>query len=202
MPSTKPPLRAVLAAFRERGLALTTSELWAAAVRLKRAELMKAHASVDTRLLTHRDVLVLRLVDGRPTLVHRDLWPDLLAVALSGAPWQMEWLPPKDARLLEVVEEEGVVHLDSDLAERLDAAGKSLGKTLMARLLVLGLMEPRGDGTVWTLVSWWRWAEEQRVTPSPDEEAARSRIAVAAKGLAEHTRLPWHDRPLRRRWGV
>lgn len=201
MPRPKTPLRDLVAAFRLRGLAMTTHAHWEASVRLSAPDLRKVYPNVETRLLTHRDVLILRLVDGHPTLVHRDLWPDLLAVALSGAPWQMEWLPPKDARLLEVVDEEGVVRLDQALAERLDAAPKNFGRALMARLLVLGAFELEGRGTVRTLVSWWRWAEEQRVAPAPDEAAARARLETAAKGLAERTRMPWHGRGIRHRYG-
>jgi hypothetical protein len=201
MPRPKTLLRDVLAAFRERGVALTSHELWEASVRLRAPGLRKKYPHEETRLLTHRDVLVLRLVDGQPTLVHRDLWPDLLAVALSGAPWQLEWLPPKEARLLEVVEEEGVVRLDQELALRLDAAPKNLGRSLVSRLLVLSSFERLERGTARTLVSWWDWAEKKRAAPGPDEAAARARLDAATEGLATFTRMPWHHRSLRRRWG-
>lgn len=182
-------------------MALASHERWEASVRLKSADLRRADVDAPTRLLRHRDVLVLRLVHGHPTLVHRDLWPDLLAIAISGSPWQVEWLPPKDARLLEVVDEEGVVRLDQALAERLDASPRHLGKALLARLLVLGTLEPDGRGTARTLVSWWRWAEEERVAPTPDEAQALARLEAASRGLSEHYHLPWFRRGIRHRWG-
>src|ERR1700687_4882396 len=42
------------------------------------------------RLAAHPDVLIVKLVAGKDTLVHRRLWSKLLAVAQSGEPWQLQ----------------------------------------------------------------------------------------------------------------
>src|SRR2546430_221565 len=42
----------------------------------------------------HPDVLTVKLVDGKLTLVHRRHWGDVLAVARAGAPWQLAGLTP------------------------------------------------------------------------------------------------------------
>ena len=42
--------------------------------------------AIQNRLLAHKDVLAVKLIEGKVTLVHRKLWPDVLAMAVSGAP--------------------------------------------------------------------------------------------------------------------
>ena len=48
--------------------------------------------SVLTDLEGHPDVLLMKLISGKDTLVHRRLWPSLLGVAISGQPWQFRGL--------------------------------------------------------------------------------------------------------------
>jgi len=140
-------------------------------------------------------VLRLKLLVGRPTLVHRNLWPDLLAMALSGADWQVNWLSRHERELLDLVESEGCVTRDVALAERLDAAATNLGNELESRLLVLG-RTVRGEGlaVTRTLHSWWTWADEHGVAPAPDEEAARLRLEAVANALGPGAALPWRHR--------
>ena len=55
------------------------------------------------RLAAHPDVLMVKLVAGKDTLVHRRLWPELLAIALAGEPWQLRGLPAASRLLYEKV---------------------------------------------------------------------------------------------------
>ena len=156
---------------------------------------------VQGRLLAHRDVLALKLVDGKVTLIHRSLWPDVLAMATCGAPWQVEWLPRREAELLELVENDGRVVIDAALADRFDASPKHFGKSLEARLLVLSANVHTDSGAhARVLTSWWTWAEEKRVAPEPNELDARLRIEIAARTLGAHARLPWFATSVRRRF--
>jgi hypothetical protein len=182
VPRAKTPLQLALAALRERGLSLAddpTSEL-------------------QRKLLAHRDVICTRLCARKRTLVHRSLWPDVLAMALSGGDWQTKWLPPTEARLLALIDEEGSVRVDEALAERVGAILRSLGKTLETRLLVLGAdVATESGSSVRTLTSWWSWAAERGVAPNPDEDEARARLETAARALVPKPLLPWWDQPLR-----
>lgn len=203
MPRAKTPLRQALEQLREQRLHVVSDTLVADAARLSATELRKVLLTPLDRLVTHRDVLVVRLLFGKPTLVHRDLWPDVLALALSRGPWQMKFLSPQEERLLELVDAEGEVQMSNELATRIDAAPKHLGKSLEARLLVLGRRVRVGrGGTERVFVSWWHWAFANGVAPNPDEEAARAAIESAADAIAPGARLPWRRRPIRLRWGV
>src|SRR5207249_7925144 len=87
------------------------------------------------------EVLVLKLVQGKVTFLHRALWPALLRVVLDGA-WRRRAraaLPDVARRLLARVERAGEARLDA-LAEGASAGRRSAlhsaARELEARLLV------------------------------------------------------------------
>jgi len=59
--------------------------------------------AVLSDLSDHPDVLFTKLVQRKVTLVHRSLWPALLAVAAAGEPWQLDRLSAPARALLSVV---------------------------------------------------------------------------------------------------
>ncbi len=40
-------------------------------------------------LRAHRDVLMVKLISGKVTLIHRPLWPAIYAIGTAREPWQM-----------------------------------------------------------------------------------------------------------------
>lgn len=61
------------------------------------------------QLEDHNDVLVVKLIDGKVTFVHRKLWPALLAVATAREPWQMKGLSHESRKLLQELERCGTI---------------------------------------------------------------------------------------------
>jgi hypothetical protein len=57
----------------------------------------------------HRDVMFTKLISGKVTLVHRKLWPEILAIGATRAPWQMKGLSKSARTLLEMIDEQGSV---------------------------------------------------------------------------------------------
>jgi hypothetical protein len=211
VPRAQTPYQLCLAELRAVGLLMAASDKQRSVATIVAGEPIggswwghpagKAIYAVTGRLFGHKDVLAVKLVDGKVTLVHRSLWPDLLAMATCGGPWQVEWLPRREADLLELVEKEGRVVVDPALAERFDAAPKAFGKSLEARLLVLSANVHTESGAhARLLTSWWTWAEEKAVAPEPNEVDARARLEIAAKSLGPRARLPWFDKSVRRRF--
>lgn len=162
-------------------------------------------SAVD-RVAAHADILTMRLVRGRPTFVHRRAWQDLLTVATSRAPWQMDFLAPTEADLLDVVERQGVVAIDAVLGSDLDAHAADLGRTLLARLLVRDAGPARlpSGATVRSVESWAHWAArtdpDLRPLAAIQLAAATERLDDAARALGPSVSLPWWKKPLRRRW--
>jgi hypothetical protein len=67
---------------------------------------------VNERLEDHPDVLITKLISGKVTLVHRDLWSEILAIGTAQEPWQMEGLSVSAQALLNAVQETGALQTD------------------------------------------------------------------------------------------
>ena len=131
-----------------------------------------------TDLSSHANVLVVKLIDGKNTLVHRRVWPQLVAVAAAGEPWQFAGLSQPARRLYERVRREGLV----------EATG-ALTLELETRLLVRG-EQFHGESGAHSkrLEDWKRWAEAAEVDYSKiDVEEAK----IALQSLCPDARFPW-----------
>jgi len=76
-----------------------------------------------------------KLVLGKETLVHRRLWPALVAVAASGEPWQTDGLASDAKRLLAQIRDGGRIATDTAAAverRKLAAAATELERRLLA----------------------------------------------------------------------
>jgi hypothetical protein len=140
-----------------------------------------------TKLGEHADVLFCKLISGKVTLIHRRLWPALLAVATSREPWQTAGLAPEARRLIKRVEKEGSVV----------ASGKPV-RELERRLLVYASEEHTETGAHRMVVETWpRWAERVGLTGEASLSAAegKRRLEEAAEALgARDSALPWSGR--------
>jgi hypothetical protein len=59
-----------------------------------------------------RMVAVTKLISGKVTFVHRELWPALIAVGMARESWQMNGLSRKAQNLLQLVDRNGEVRSD------------------------------------------------------------------------------------------
>lgn len=133
-------------------------------------------------LAGHPDVLVTKLIAGKVTFVHRDLWPALLAVALAREPWQIHSLSPPAERLLAEMQQRGTVQ----------AAGAA-AKQLETRLLVHAEEIHTTSGAHSMLLEPWSdWAEQHDCIPLSSVDTARAVLSAAAQRLGAPPRaLPW-----------
>jgi hypothetical protein len=67
---------------------------------------------VNEQLEDQDDVLITKLISGKVTFVHRQLWPELLAVGDVRADWQTRNLSKAAHALLKMVDREGMVRTD------------------------------------------------------------------------------------------
>lgn len=144
-------------------------------------------------LREHPDVLFVKLVAGKSTLVHRRLWPAVLAVARAGEAWQMDGLSDEARALRARVEREGQV-----------AASGPPARELETRLLVCGAdVHSESGGHARALESWGRWSKRVGLTVirvSAEEGRAELDLALAEINgrCAGSARLPW-QKGVRRR---
>jgi hypothetical protein len=182
---TSRAVRRVLAALAERGLLLKQDLELPNVVTLVTGDRPRtswwSHPrgrlvfAVLTRLADHEDVLFTKLLSSKVTLVHRRLWPVLLAVGRERADWQTRRLSTAARRMLAKAGE----------GEQL-ASGAAV-KELEARLLV-HVEEVHTDSGKHALCveDWSAWARRRGV------RALRRDLEDAAAALgATREALPW-----------
>jgi hypothetical protein len=131
----------------------------------------------------HPDVLLTKLLFAKDTLVHRVLWPALLAVAEAAEPWQTQRLSPQARALLKRAR---------SAKTPLGAAGPPV-RELQSRLLLHAaeVHTPSGRHQI-VLSPWASWAARVGAAPLPSAAEGRRRLATACAALgAPLTALPW-----------
>jgi hypothetical protein len=192
----QPPARAVLAELKSRGLLLQQDRELPSVVGLVLGEALKtswwSHPRAQQVFLAlsalndHEDVLFTKLLSGKSTLVHRSLWPALLAVGRAREPWQMQRLPATALRALDAVEE----------SAQPVRAKPAVVKELESRLLVTAHEVHTESGRHERLLeSWRRWAKRVDCSTKLKAPAAREALEAAARGIgAAEKAFPWRGR--------
>lgn len=137
--------------------------------------------AVLARLAEHDDVLFTKLLGGKVTLVHRRLWPSLLAVARERGGWQTRGLSTAARRIL--ARAETGAH---------EASGKAV-QDLESRLLVhTEEVHTESGRHALRVESWDEWARRRRVRAERSLPRARRTLEEAASRLgAERGALLW-----------
>ncbi len=139
-------------------------------------------------LAAHRDVVVVKLLCGKVTFVHRRLWPALWSIATARDPWQTDGLSKPAVALLRRIDDEGELADESSMATTRDV------DELEARLLVHARQVHTSHGRhERSLRGWDRWAHDAQFEPSamtPLDARAEFEAAVPAE-LASAVLWPW-----------
>ena len=142
--------------------------------------------NVLSELSEHGDVLFLKLLGGKVTLIHRRLWPALLTIVAKAAPWQLHGLSDAAQELLASVKasQKPVVHTGGAVKE------------LERRLLVHSQERHTESGRhVIAVQSWLVWAKHQKLKPLRSLGAAKQSIENAVESMgAELSALPWQSK--------
>jgi hypothetical protein len=182
----------VLASLAENGLLLKQDKELSSVVGLVTGESLRtswwSHPkgrlifAVLSELADHPDVLSTKLLRKKDTLVHRRLWPALLAVGRARAGWQTEGLSREAGRLLDRVESGEAVH----------ATGAPV-KELEKRLLVTTRQVHTASGRhEIALESWKEWSRRTGCRPLESVPRAKKLLEDAAVRLgAPVEALPW-----------
>ena len=141
--------------------------------------------AVLSELADHPNVLFTKLLRNKDTLVHRRLWPALLAVGRARAGWQTEGLSRDAGRLLDRVES----------GEAVQATGAPV-KELEKRLLVTTRQVHTASGRhEIALESWKEWSRRTGCRPLESVPRAKKALEEAAVKLgAPREALPWYRR--------
>lgn len=130
------------------------------------------------QLADHRDVLLMKLVRGKDTFVHRRFWPEIYAIATAREPWQFEQLTDDVQRLLQQLDKCG----------QMEATGAA-SKELESRLLAHGQQfHSKAGSHSKNLETWQHWAERVGLAGDnvPVSEAKRT-----VAGIFPGAEFPW-----------
>jgi hypothetical protein len=136
----------------------------------------------------HPDVLLAKLLAGKVTLIHRALWPALLAVVTAREAWQLDGLSPGAVQ--------GLAGLDEAEASGAEAepVSRTVSKELEARLLAHAEnVHTSGGKHVTRLQPWRTWAAKAGGpwSPAPPLAQAKQALEAAAARLPPPPPLPW-----------
>jgi len=137
-------------------------------------------------LADHPDVLLLKLVAGKDTFIHRKLWPEIVAIALAREPWQTQRLSPEALALFKEVSSVGT----------LDSEGTT-ARLLETRLLVHGIQVHSHEGSHRKrLETWQHWAKRagQPLDDLPEPREAK----LTLEEIWPTAKWPWAKSKLTR----
>lgn len=159
-----------------------------------------AHPIYDACQALERDpdAILVKLVAGKVTYVHRRLWPALLAIGTAAERWQTRGLPASARSLLRSVEAEGIVRTDA-LQSRAPHGAKlgAAARELEARLLVYAdEVHTESGAHAKQLEAWPHWSARMGVRAEPGGAGpARDRLDAAVRAYAgsgwRDGLLPW-----------
>lgn len=135
-------------------------------------------------LADHPDVLLLKLVAGKDTFVHRRLWPEIAAVALANDPWQTRRLDPDTMELLDRVNALGSIEREGQAARLLES-----------RLLVHGIQVHSHEGHHRKrLETWQQWAARAGQPLGDLPPASEAKLSLTQ--IWPNAKWPWPKRGL------
>lgn len=111
--------------------------------------------SVYDALEDHPDVLIMKLVSGKVTYIHRPLWPQVVAAGRAREPWQMHGLSAAARKLL----------ADVDLApvEPGRAISKAVAELDVRMLVYASQFHSESGAHKRRLESWRHWSRRTGV---------------------------------------
>jgi hypothetical protein len=187
------PVRRVLTALARKGLLLKQDKGLPNVVGILTGESLrtswwshpKAHLifAVLSELADHPDVLFTKLLYRKDTLVHRSLWPAVLAMGSARDRWQLEGLSGEARRLLERLEAGG------SLVRAVGAPVKELETRLLVTTREIHTSSGRHE---MALESWHDWSRRVGCGTIQSVPGARRALEEAALTLGAPLKaLPW-----------
>jgi hypothetical protein len=137
-------------------------------------------------LRDHADVLMVKLISWKVTLVHRPLWPAIVAVGAAREPWQMRGLSKEAVALLRKVDKAGTASGTGD-------AVRELERRLLIRAESFHTERGSHAKELETWESWARSVRLGRVKITAEEGKAQIEGAVARvnERFGALGKLPW-----------
>lgn len=153
---------------------------------------------VLNQLADHHDVLFTKLVSGKVTLVHRPLWPEVLAIGLAREAWQMKELSKSALSLLKKLEKHGSLRTDEiDWPATADTKIGNVVRELEKKLLLhTDQLHTESGAHAKLLETWTTWAANSGIKPAGiTADKAKKTLEQTLEQLNDQfgakAKLPW-----------
>ena len=161
---------------------------------------------VNERLEDHPDVLITKLVSGKVTFVHRNLWSEIVVLGCAREPWQMNGLSASAKKLLKTVEGAGALRTDqigglAGISRGSQSAAKNkpgeVVRDLEQRLLIhADQIHTESGAHAKHLETWRHWCERKSfvpttIRPSEVRRSLAERLRKLNDEFGATARLPW-----------
>jgi len=152
--------------------------------------------AINERLSDHPDVTVTKLVSGKVTFVHRNLWGRLVAIGKAREDWQMKNLSTDARRLLSQLDKEETLVTNS-LGRSFGAKPGDVVRELESKLLLRAEQIHTDSGKhAKILETWAAWTTRVNfkalsLKPEPARSFFEKRLLKINPEYQGHGRLPW-----------
>jgi hypothetical protein len=153
---------------------------------------------INEQLEDHDDVLITKLVSGKVTFIHRDIWSQVVTIGRSREPWQLDKLTPAIKALLAQVDSMGSLNTSEVVWPR--KTGTKVGdgvRDLEKRLLIVATQFHSESGAHHKrLETWEHWMKQRKFRPIKISlNSAKTHLEAIVQRLNEafggSATLPW-----------
>jgi len=147
------------------------------------------------------DVLLTKLISGKVTFIHKNLWLEFLTVANSNEQWQFKNLSGEAQRLLKIVNKNGIIHTGK-LPKDLFNSSKKIGdvvRELEKKILVCSYQTHTDQGFHAKLIeNWEHWvrrkkrSSKKRIYVQEAKNKLENLIFDLNKTFGGNGKLPWN----------
>ena len=155
--------------------------------------------AVTEMLEDHPDVLVMRLISGKVTFVHRELWGPVYSIGVAREDWQLKNLSQGGKLLLKTLDTEGTLQTNK-LSKSFGQKPGETARELELRLLIHAEQVHTESGAhAKVLETWDAWAKcagfrGRAKSPSAARHFLEQQLAEINKNHNGQGSLPWPPR--------
>lgn len=158
----------------------------------------RAHAifGVAEMLEDHPDVLIMKLISGKVTFVHRKLWNRIYSIGVAREDWQLKRLSANAKALLKATDATGSLQTDK-LGKKFGAKPGETARELELRLLIHAEQVHTESGKHAKVIETWdAWTKRIRFRarakdPVDARHFLEQRLAAINSKHNGHGQLPW-----------
>ena len=152
--------------------------------------------NVSEMLEDHPDVMVIKLISGKVTFVHRELWNAVYSIGGAREEWQLKKLSTPGKTLLKALDQAGVIHTNT-LGKELGAKPGNIARELELRLLIHAEQIHTESGKHAKVIETWdAWSKRvgfraRATDPFPAKRLLEQRLARLNQKHSGDGELPW-----------